>query len=399
MNLPISYAVAAILVTILVGYLMIRRAPNAKWMIIVLMFLIIGSAGFMLFMKNGGALLSNPLPEQRIAFVSDTGGHADIWTMRLDGTGRQNLTNDSADDRTPAWTPDGSELAYVTDRANGKYQIGVSSWDGRNNRIITTNDGTKDAPNISPDGKKILFINSGKVYIVDRVAGEEEQVLPPHEGEKSSIESGGTPTYARADYSFDSSYLLCLRDTDTGRIAYAMETPNGEITESPDTKVLGEVSAKEMDAAWSPKGSVFAIACVDSAGANILGTLDLGSMERKELFKSKGDTTGPLKLAWSPDGTKIAYELWAVKDGATDKCLGVYCVDVSGGKPVLVLAGDVHEPNWSADSKHLICTKARSDNKRDLWCVDPDGKNAVNLTKGKGDNFNPACSPMPKLKS
>ena len=137
-------------------------------MIVSLMFIIIASAVVMLFMQNGASILARPLPEQRIAFVSILEVIRNIWTMRLDGSDKQHITDDPADDRTPVWSPSGDEIAFVSDRINSKYQIMLSSWDGRHNRIVTSSDRTKDSPSFSADGREVVFINSGKVYKVDR---------------------------------------------------------------------------------------------------------------------------------------------------------------------------------------------------------------------------------------
>ena len=48
----------------------------------------------------------------RIAFFSNRSDSNDIWVMDADGENQRELTNGSADDRRPAWSPDGARIAF-----------------------------------------------------------------------------------------------------------------------------------------------------------------------------------------------------------------------------------------------------------------------------------------------
>ena len=56
-------------------------------------------------------------------------------------------------------------------------------------------------------------------------------------------------------------------------------------------------------------------------------------------------------------------------------------------------AGKPQNPKWSADSMHLLFEMVKPDGKRDLWSINADGTNRINLTNGVGDNFDAAWSP------
>ncbi len=136
-----------------------------------------------------------------------------------------------------------------------------------------------------------------------------------------------------------------------------------------------------------------AAAFIDRNGENGLLVADVGAVAARDLVVFKGDGRGVGKLTWSPDGKRIAFEMWAVRDGTPNRCEGIYTISASGGKPRPVLLRDAREPSWSPDGKRIVCTVMGEDGERDIWRVSADGTSPVNLTEGEGDNYNPAWSP------
>ena len=60
----------------------------------------------------------------------------DLIIFNRDGANWRNLTDDKFRDRTPRWSPDGTKIAFASDRS-GKYQIWMINADGSNLRQIT----------------------------------------------------------------------------------------------------------------------------------------------------------------------------------------------------------------------------------------------------------------------
>jgi Tol biopolymer transport system component len=86
-----------------------------------------------------GVLDSNPAwsPDgTKIAFQSDRSGNRQVWVMNADGTGLVNLTNRSGDDNSPAWWPDGTKIAFASDRG-GTFGIWTMDADGTGLSNIT----------------------------------------------------------------------------------------------------------------------------------------------------------------------------------------------------------------------------------------------------------------------
>lgn len=128
----------------------------------------------------------NPTPEPEkseglIAYVNDTNGDAEIYTMHADGSNPTNLTNHSGHDVNPIWSPDGKYILFESDRT-GLNQIYSMNADGSNLTQLTDENadhaiGTQygHTPNPwSPDGKQIVYSQSfskeagtNSLYVMD----------------------------------------------------------------------------------------------------------------------------------------------------------------------------------------------------------------------------------------
>ena len=104
-----------------------------------------------MFLKNG--LASNLA---RIVFTSKRDGNSEIYVMDANGESQKRLTNHSFLDSEPVWSPDGTRIAFVSNRRWFNLHIYIMDSDGRNLTRIT--DGVRDRnPAWSPDGRKIAF--------------------------------------------------------------------------------------------------------------------------------------------------------------------------------------------------------------------------------------------------
>jgi Tol biopolymer transport system component len=94
----------------------------------------------------------------KIAFESMRTGKGDVWTISPSGSGETNLTaNSTAFDGDPSWSPDGTKIAFTSERDNGDREIYVMNADGSNQTRLTTSPGFDENPSWSPDGSHIAF--------------------------------------------------------------------------------------------------------------------------------------------------------------------------------------------------------------------------------------------------
>jgi TolB protein len=114
-----------------------------------------------------------------LAVGFNTTGANEVHAVYSDGSGSQNLTNHEADDGSPAWSPDGKQIAFTSTR-DGAPQIYVMNADGSGVRRVSQSNVPDFQPAWSPDGNWIAFSstrnNQTNVYIMDLRGGNVTQL-------------------------------------------------------------------------------------------------------------------------------------------------------------------------------------------------------------------------------
>ena len=109
---------------------------------------------------------------QQIAYVSDRNGTYSIYLADAQGNNTRRMTGDSSNEYAPVWSPDGQQIAYVKER-NGYPQLMLYNLTTGNSEQLTDNYRTHMSPVWSPDAASITFVSdlderwSTKIYSLD----------------------------------------------------------------------------------------------------------------------------------------------------------------------------------------------------------------------------------------
>jgi Tol biopolymer transport system component len=294
-----------------------------------------------------------------LAFTVNRDGWNEIWTMAADGSDRVRLTeeeprqNDAAGRAGPAWSPDGSRIAYsaqvgTLEEAQEGFELYVMGADGSDQQRLTTNDLADLSPAWSPDGTRIAF---------------------------TRIDTSGEP----------------------GGI-FALELETGRETRLTSARW----PSVDHGPAWSPDGTMIAFA----RAAPRVGSVQLDSelvVLELETGEERRVTRAGTEPDWSPDGSRLAFT--STRDGNGRTCFHecgtsgeIYVVDVDGQgttRLTMTTAAD-QSPAWSPDGESLAFVSDRSNpsaHEYELYLMDASGGHVTQLTENGVWDLEPAWRP------
>jgi Tol biopolymer transport system component len=139
----------------------------------------------------------------KIAFQTNRDLNFEIYVMNADGTGAHNLTNSPSDDRFPAWSPDGSRIVWS--RFVDSFDIyAMDAATGANQTPIVATPFSESNPSVSPDGSSVVFSSerggTTQLYVAPFAAGSTVRALttPPSATSSPQSPSDQAPWWSSA---------------------------------------------------------------------------------------------------------------------------------------------------------------------------------------------------------
>jgi Tol biopolymer transport system component len=266
-------------------------------------------------------------PDGRRIAVMGTEG---IYVMKADGTGLSQIAPSSLYD-PPAWSPDGTRLAVISIGGTPFSEVVIVNVDGSEQISLASDTGwgPSGSPSWSPDGQRLAYTAT----LGDPGAGFDKH--DPAEAKKAVLQR---PT---------GSALYVISVDGTG-----------------ETK-LGEHESVFPSPVWSPDGRH--IAFVVAAGDNAFAWAGPGDRSF-DLYLINAEGSGetrlahlgpnPTPIAWSPDGTRIAFALCSSPDRGS---LNIVHTDGSGRIDEVEIAGCPQEGqiDWAPDSGRIAFIQQR----------------------------------------
>ena len=227
-------------------------------------------------------------PGGRVAFVVTTIDKEQneylpsIWVH--DAEGLRRLTDPTKKSSTPRWSPDGSHLAFVSNRDTDKMQLYAMPMGGGEPRRLSALKGDVESLAWSGDGSRIVF------------AAREPDPAYDEEEDKNRDPRRITRLFYKLD-----------------DVGWTVDRPlrlfTVSITDDGDPEPLTKGEFEDSSPVWSPDSTRIAFAAMrhedwDVFPAQDVYIVDAQGGEPSRLTRSDGGCDNPV---WSPDGTKVAY--------------------------------------------------------------------------------------------
>ncbi len=202
----------------------------------------------------------------------DSPANSNLWLISTDGTKRMMLTNSDKNDSDPLWSPDGSKIAFLSDRS-GKSQVHLISLSGGESHQVTFAENGVDS---------YKWIDTAAIACVSPVSRDADLI-------KAEEEAGG-------------GYVIGTKETTSHLWIQSLIDKN-------ETKKITDGTYYIMDMCPSPGGKYFVMTTSNNSDLynqitdNIVRLID---RDNNELFTFKGAEAFE-DVGFSPDGTKISF--------------------------------------------------------------------------------------------
>jgi hypothetical protein len=263
-------------------------------------------------------------------------------------TGRASAVITSPDiDRNPQFSRDGSHLAFLRQVPNrtGHFDLVSTAADGTAARVLSAVPfSTPESVQWAPDGTSLFVVDAQmrlSRYYVD--------------GRPPSAIAEGVHLEPDAFRPPDGGELLYERDVEPGTI-YAMQLDGSGVRPVFNARLAGCECAVGGPARWSPDGSKIAVTLMSDNVQARMHVINADGTGIRQLARTEG-TWVENDPAWSPDGTRVAFNRWQRDDAGTWSVqpIAIVAIDTVGATPIGI--GPASEGaliDWAPDGTSIL---------------------------------------------
>jgi len=264
------------------------------------------------------------ITETRLAFISRTQGHKEVFISDYDGHGIRQVTDESGIILSPDWSPQGTQIIYTTYR-NSNPDVYVLDLKTGNKFPVSRMRSMDSSATWSPDGNRIAFTMSTR--------GNSDIYTIGSDGKDIKRLTWSNSIETSPSYSPDGKKIVYISDYSGSPQLYIMGA-DGRLEER-----LTYNGTYNADPAWSPRGDKIAYVSIADDNFNII-VKNLRDKSESQLTLFMGSNEHP---SWSPDGRHIVFS--STRAGSKQ----LYIMNENGEHQTLItsMSGEASEPSWS----------------------------------------------------